>query len=881
LAKPSPKLHFQFTDFIISFLPFDMADLFVRKDVLRDTVTVVGNLVAAEEGANVPAVLAQFRHKLSRQRIFCILLTERNFCCIMDSEVDVEPKPFVPCSNRADKVLTISRSDGKYLALTFHTKFGFMNWQKCVSEVIAEVQCCEAMKPLPSGRLSAARMGRCVSLCRLLTREAALVQQVKRLCAVRHKVNETMKLIKEQECKLNQEDVRKVKTGCSLIRSVYPSLRLDPDLVFLTEQLQGDKHSDQDLQNICRLLLHVEQEDQAEFLRMVRRSSPSGGAVGATALPALMKPVPVHRATVVTSPNPSPRKISKEGEWGGRSPVKRSPTKRSSLKVDTARDSRSVSSGSASPVPRHSLAQTPTIAQKARKSVTWDVSVQPSDKPRIPRTASKRNNRRQQTVQLATAEGDTLATSATAGALQDNKENGGGGANISAADSGQGSPLVTDRLAVVKPPSKTTVAQRGRGSAGRDSPGSETGARSPVAKPVPSVPIVLDATAISPAAARRAQPHATGVLTAVGDGQSSSRGAATVDFRSLTDAHMGFECGGVASPSQSVVNEARVPTAAPMSTPHTARQPDRRHHLALTLVTRCLSLPLLWITLLLAAAALCTLRLAPLLSLSYSATHFTPGTGYTSLTFSLGGVSGGSGTNGNALVKSPDLSPNMINTTPLVISSPMVPIILPAMPEAEQQPPKYQQPSTVELSTMKISAVNDAEQPHIVRPAQSSPLPIPVRLPAPSTTAALSRKDGRYAGVRESGGGGSAGVSRGRAGDVKSMTELDPFAISNQILVGEDIDDAAELHLQVLLPGARGDAAVRTGTVQTRAGGAVTASEVEVGAGAALKRVAALVLAPLRWLRGALRYLRAWALRGEERDVSVPGRGFRVPAESQ
>jgi hypothetical protein len=860
-----------------------MADLFVRKDVLRDTVTVVGNLVAAEEGANVPAVLAQFRHKLSRQRIFCILLTERNFCCIMDSEVDVDPKPFVPCSNRADKVLTISRSDGKYLALTFHTKFGFMNWQKCVSEVIAEVQCCEAMKPLPSGRLSAARMGRCVSLCRLLTREAALVQQVKRLCAVRHKVNETMKLIKEQECKLNQEDVRKVKTGCSLIRSVYPSLRLDPDLVFLTEQLQGDRHSDQDLQNICRLLLHVEQEDQAEFLRMVRRSSPSGGAVGATALPALLKPVPVHRPTVVTSPSPSPRKISKEGECGGRSPVKRSPTKRSSLKVDIAGDPRSGSSGSASPVPRHSLPRTPTAAQKARKSVTWDVSVQPSDRPRIPRTASKRNNRRPQLVQLPTAVGDTLATSATAGALQDNKENGGGGANNSATDSEQGSPLVTDRLAVVKPPSITTVAQRGRGSAGRDSPGSETGARSPVAKPVPSVTVVLDATAISPAAVRRAQPHATGVLTAVGDGQGSSRGAATVDFRTLTDAHMGLGCGGVASPSQSVGNTAR---DTPAATTHTERLPDRRgHHLALALVTRCLSLPLLWITLLLAAAALCTLRLAPLLSLSYSATHFTPGTGYTSLTFSLGGVSGGSGTNGNALVKSPDLSPNMINTTPLVISSPMVPIILPAMPEAEQQPPKGQQPSTVEPSTMEISAVNDAEQPHIVRPAQSSPLPTPVRLPAPSTTAALSRKDGRYAGVRESGGGGSSGVSRGRVGDVKSVAELDPFAVSGEPPIGKDEDHATELHLQVLLPGAKGLAAkgivAGKGAVQTSVGSGVTASEVEVGPGAALKRVAALVFAPLRWLRGALRYLRAWALRGEERDVRVLSRGFRVPADSQ
>jgi hypothetical protein len=822
--KPSPKLHFQFTDFIISFLPFDMADLFVRKDVLRDTVTVVGNLVATEEGANVPAVLAQFRHKLSRQRIFCILLTERNFCCIMDSEVDVDPKPFVPCSNRADKVLTISRSDGKYLALTFHTKFGFMNWQKCVSEVIAEVQCCEAMKPLPSGRLSAARMGRCVSLCRLLTREAALVQQVKRLCAVRHKVNDTMKLIKEQECKLNQEEVRKVKTSCGFIRSVYPSLRLDPDLLFLTDQLQGDKHSDQDLQNICRLLLHVEQEDQAEFLRMVRRSSPSGGAAGATALPALMKPVPVHRPTVVTSPSPSPRKISKEGEWGGRSPVKRSPTKRGSRKVDIAGDPRSGSSGSASPVPRHSLAQTPTIAQKARKSVTWDVSVQPSDRPRIPRTASKRNNRRPQLDPLATAEGDTLATSATAAALQDNKENGGGGANRLAVDSGLDSPLVTDRLAVGKPPSVTTVAQRGRGNADRDNPGSETGARSPVAKPVASVPIVLDATAISPAAVRRAQPHSTGVLTAVGDGRTTVVGSS-----STSGAHMGLGCGGVASPSLPVVSAARDTVA---TTTHSEWQPDRRgHNLALTLVTRCLSLPLLWITLLLAAAALCTLRLAPLLSLSYSATHFTPGAGYTSLTFSLGGVSGGSGASGNAQSKPLDLGQHILNSTPLIVSSPTVPIKLPALPEAEQQPPKGQQPSTAEPSTMEISAVNDAEQPHIVRPAQSSPLPTPVRLPAPSTTAALSRKDGRYAGVRESGGGASAGVSRGRAGDVKSLTELDPFAVSNQVLVGNEEDDATDLHLQVLLPGARGDTAVRKGAVQTRAGGAVTASEVEVGAG--------------------------------------------------
>jgi hypothetical protein len=221
------------------------------------------------------------------------------------------------------------------------------------------------------------RMNRCISACKLLTREASLVQQVKRLRAIRHRINKAMKEIMVKEGVLNAQDVQKVKASCSFIQCVYPSLRGDPDLVFLTERLRGENSRAEDLEGVCRLLMHVEQEDKAEFLRMVGKSTPAATPAGSSSpvktggtstssgqgnQGTICVPLPVLRTSVSAgSPRSGPRSASL------------------SPKPAPGED-REASKGSGSPVP---------APRRARKSVSWDATVRSTEKPKAPRSATK------------------------------------------------------------------------------------------------------------------------------------------------------------------------------------------------------------------------------------------------------------------------------------------------------------------------------------------------------------------------------------------------------------------------------------------------------------------------------------------------------------
>ena len=158
-----------------------MDEAFIRKDILQDAVKVSGNLSnqLSIEHNRIVATFTQFRHKVTRQRVFCIIISQINWYFIINTLVDLNPKPLISCSastfNKFELQLTIS--DSRNCNIKFYDKKSFLKWQKCCSEAIAEALCCEAMKPLVSGRLSLTRMNRCLHTCNTLTRNCPLIIQ--------------------------------------------------------------------------------------------------------------------------------------------------------------------------------------------------------------------------------------------------------------------------------------------------------------------------------------------------------------------------------------------------------------------------------------------------------------------------------------------------------------------------------------------------------------------------------------------------------------------------------------------------------------------------------------------------------------------------------
>ena len=255
-----------------------MEKLFQRHDLISCEALVRGNICTATSHQNYhpcKITFAQFTNKESKQRIFCLVLLETEVICIINPLLDVNPKPYDAKLAHKFKPnqLVISKVDGKYCAIKCLEKGHFNRLQALLCDALAEAICCDSMKPLQSGRLSATRLTRCLNTCKLLTRDVPLVQQVSRLKSIRRQINNTLQVINGNQCVIPSPEVRKVRAGCNFIQRIYPTFRCDPDLQFLTEQLRGGKHSAEDLESICKLLLQVEHEDKTEFVRMVRASN--------------------------------------------------------------------------------------------------------------------------------------------------------------------------------------------------------------------------------------------------------------------------------------------------------------------------------------------------------------------------------------------------------------------------------------------------------------------------------------------------------------------------------------------------------------------------------------------------------------------------------
>lgn len=257
-----------------------MDEAFIRKDILQDAVKVSGNLSnqLSIEHNRIVATFTQFRHKVTRQRVFCIIISQINWYFIINTLVDLNPKPLISCSastfNKFELQLTIS--DSRNCNIKFYDKKSFLKWQKCCSEAIAEALCCEAMKPLVSGRLSLTRMNRCLHTCNTLTRNCPLIIQVKRLRSIRNKINQTMKELIAKKAIIPESDILKMKASFNFVQYIYPSMQQDPDLQFLTTKLCNKDENSTDLEELCKLLLHIDQEeDKIEFINMIRQSKPS------------------------------------------------------------------------------------------------------------------------------------------------------------------------------------------------------------------------------------------------------------------------------------------------------------------------------------------------------------------------------------------------------------------------------------------------------------------------------------------------------------------------------------------------------------------------------------------------------------------------------
>ncbi len=344
-----------------------MDKLFQRYDLVSCEALVKGNLCTATSLKNYnpcKITFAQFTNKESKKRIFCLLLLETEVICIINPLLDVNPKPYDPKLVHKFKPnqLVISKGDGKYCAIKCSEKTHFFRLQALLCDALAEAICCDSMKPLQSGRLSATRLTRCLNTCKLLTRDVALVQQVSRLKSIRRQINNTMQTINNNHCAIPSPEVRKVRAGCNFIQRIYPTFRCDPDLQFLTEQLRGGKHSAEDLESICRLLLQVEHEDKTEFMRMVRAS----GTVTPTALKENIAP-----ESVVTQTNTNKKQPPQ--------PVLLSPSKRIALHKKVSWDSSVRSNETNVRQSRKSSRQTTPTVHSPRRSTS--VKMQPEVPP--------------------------------------------------------------------------------------------------------------------------------------------------------------------------------------------------------------------------------------------------------------------------------------------------------------------------------------------------------------------------------------------------------------------------------------------------------------------------------------------------------------------
>lgn len=181
----------------------------------------------------------------------------------IDASYELEPKPYALVQNTSveDRVIELTGADSKWLKLKFLDSGTFTEWRLRISKALVEQLCVDAFQPLPSGRLSSVRLGKALQTCHLLTEPTDfIVQRTKHLQQVRERMTETLKQLRSSPHDVSSSSIAElIELG-----KTEPILSADPDMIFLTENLNAEAMSTmskQQLEDVCKRINYDELEE--------------------------------------------------------------------------------------------------------------------------------------------------------------------------------------------------------------------------------------------------------------------------------------------------------------------------------------------------------------------------------------------------------------------------------------------------------------------------------------------------------------------------------------------------------------------------------------------------------------------------------------------
>ncbi|KAJ1422356.1 hypothetical protein B484DRAFT_452418 [Ochromonadaceae sp. CCMP2298] len=254
---------------------------YVRREFIQDQVSWKGNLSdkLSNQRTSYETVFVQFMHTTTKHRIHCIVIPEINAFITVCASMDLSPKPYATTTTNNtnthnENKIIITNCDSKFCSLTFTDSGALSRWQSALCSALTELLCEYACCPLASGRVSTARMGRCLATCRTLNRsDTGVIQRLQRLRTVRVQVMEMLKVISRSNRQVSAADVRSLKTVCWAAQCLYPLTRLDPDIQFILHNVHSEGLLMRDAVELRAMLVQGTRDEGRELLSIMQTAS--------------------------------------------------------------------------------------------------------------------------------------------------------------------------------------------------------------------------------------------------------------------------------------------------------------------------------------------------------------------------------------------------------------------------------------------------------------------------------------------------------------------------------------------------------------------------------------------------------------------------------
>lgn len=225
----------------------------VRELISEDSIKVKSNVsnVFSAEGYS----------RFSRLSLF---VTEDEYSLVIGKHrfplswtMDIDPKPFsLVASSIPDDELHLFCPGGKFFYFLFSNSDSKENFQISLGGCLADLACMNALGPLPSGRLSIAKMGRCLEICQLLSaEERPLWKRLQEILSVRRRISRAILKMKNDPSSLSRSELKSLIATTSM-DAVWTS---DNDVAFLHRILE--QSTVEDIEVLCKELAYDETED--------------------------------------------------------------------------------------------------------------------------------------------------------------------------------------------------------------------------------------------------------------------------------------------------------------------------------------------------------------------------------------------------------------------------------------------------------------------------------------------------------------------------------------------------------------------------------------------------------------------------------------------